>query len=71
MTAPTQAGKLPIKPATVTKTTHVQMRVELLQRTGTRMLNLSRPKVCIKTEIKKHTGNPDLKKASGIDNQGL
>jgi hypothetical protein len=68
---PTQAEKMPINPATVTKTTRVQTRVELLQRTGTRGLALNRPRVCIKTEIKSHTDNLVLKKASGIDNQSL
>ena len=68
---PTQAEKLPIKPATVTKTARLQTRVELQQRVGTRGLDLNRPRICIKAKIKQHTGSPDLKKASSIDNQGL
>jgi hypothetical protein len=68
---PTQAEKLPNKPATVTKTARVQMRAELQQRAGTRRLGLNRPRVCTKAKIKQCIGSPDLKKASGINNQGL
>jgi hypothetical protein len=68
---PTQDEKLPIKPVTVTKTERVQTRAELQQHAGTRGLDLNRSRVCIKAKIKQHTSSLDLKKASGIDNQGL
>jgi predicted XRE-type DNA-binding protein len=68
---PTQAEKLPNKPATVTNTTHVQTHAELKQRMGTRGLGLNRPRVYTKAKIKQYTGSLDLKKASGINNQGL
>jgi hypothetical protein len=68
---PTQAEKLPNKPATVTKTARVQTRAELQQRTGTRGLGLNRPRACTKAKIKQYTDSPDLKKAFGINNQGL
>jgi hypothetical protein len=32
---------------------------------------LNRQRVCINAKKKQNTGSPDLKKASGIDNQGL
>jgi hypothetical protein len=47
------------------------MRAEIQQHAGTRGLNLNRPRVCINAKTKQNTGSPDLKKASGIDNQGL
>jgi hypothetical protein len=65
---PTQAEKLPNKPATVTNTARVQTRAELLQSAGTRGLALNRPRVCIKDKIKQHIGSPVLKKASGTEN---
>jgi hypothetical protein len=68
---PTQAEKLPNKPVTVTKTACVQTRAELQQCTGTRGLGLNRMRVCTKAKIKQYTGSSDLKKASGINNQGL
>jgi hypothetical protein len=49
----------------------VQTRAELQQHAGTNGQDLNRPRVCIKAKIKQYTGNPDLKKASGIENQGL
>jgi hypothetical protein len=47
------------------------MRAELEQHVGTRGLNLNRPQFCIKAKTKQKTGSLDLKKAYGIDNQGL
>jgi hypothetical protein len=67
---PTQAEKPPNRPATVTNTARVYPRAEPRQGAGTRVLSLSRPRVCLKTRKKKsHTANLVLKKTSGTDNQ--
>jgi len=67
---PTQAEKIPNRPATITKTERGQPRAGLKQHAGTRAQNWSSPRVGIKFEKKSNTGSPDLKEASGIDNQG-
>jgi hypothetical protein len=52
---PTQAEKPSNRPATVTNTARVYLRAEPRQGVGTRVLSLSRPRVCLKTRKKKHT----------------
>jgi hypothetical protein len=49
---PTQAEKPPNRPATVTNTARVYPRAEPRQGAGTRVLSLSRPRVCLKTRKK-------------------